>query len=192
MNRLAITVIYIFLSACASQPVQKTSSSAVKSSATDTLCPDKVGHAQVGVKPLMWAQDAENDVKNKYACEKNHSPYVVIERNELKPSEADKELVLQAGKEFTHCFIYTVCDSDLPSKSPIKATLTRTVLQKKTPKFQDISTGIELKAGRWTDVAKIKLPRYTERGDYIFQLNFSFQKTTIIRDLFFKLEKFKK
>jgi hypothetical protein len=153
------------------------------------MCPDKVGNArnEVGVAPLKGNQTSQQPVQQKYACEKNYSPYVVIERNELytsEPQEAGKDLVL----EFTHCFIYTVCDSDHLSKSNSAATLKREVLQGKTSKLKDISEKIEIKPGRWTDVARITLPPM-KPGTYIFQLSFSFQKTTIIRDLSFKLKK---
>lgn len=189
MNRLVITVLYIILSACAHQ--QEPPPLVVVDKLTPPLepisCPhtDEVGmiaRNEVGVAPLKDKQTSQQPVQQKYACEKNHSPYVVIERNELFPVEP------QAGKEFKHCFIYTVCDSE-PSTPHIKATLKRKVLHGKKTKFQDTSKEIEIKPGRWTDVARITPPLKTKPGSYIFQLSFSFLETTIIRDLSFKIRK---
>jgi len=162
MNRLAITLLYVFLSACATQqqmPLQDAHSPAIPFLETD--CQDTIG---VGVTDKWNGKK----IVGKTICVKNPLPYVVIEQHKLYPEKP------QAGLKFTQCFIYTVCDSDSTSSKPIKATLSRKVFKngKEEPKLQDNSK-VNLKSGTWLDVAKIKPSRETNPDTYIFQLSFS-------------------
>jgi hypothetical protein len=126
----------------------------------------------------------EQTVRKEYGCNKRAKPFLTIERHGLSPDE------LQAGQEFQHRFLYAAC---LPgSGKSITGFLSREIFfqGKKKPIFKDVSKNVEIKPGRWADVATIKIPAGVELGDYYLHLTFSIPNAQKrIGDLPFKIIK---
>jgi len=167
MNRLAITGICIFLSACAHQqeppPVIHP--------------PEPVGP---NIPPPARLADPQT-VWREYDCDKKVLPFIIIESNEILSPEP------LAGQEFKYRFVYALCVSGPPK--PIKGTLKRKIFFRGKKVFQNVSKDVDVKPGRWEDIAKIKTPHGTKPGDYNFELSFSISKTKIIKDLPFVIRK---
>ncbi len=151
MIRLIISVIYIFLSACAHRQelphdVQARSEQCVTK---NVPCP-----------PKRLAD--RTDVSKKYGCDKKRDlPFVIIERQYTIPSPP------QSGREFEHHFVYEACVSD--GQSSFNGTLTRQISHKKKSVFESKNDAFEIKPGKWDHTAKIKTPPGITPGKYLFQ-----------------------
>ena len=118
MNRLAITLLCIFQTACTHQnevPLHQNSvphfTKTEVNPTQELVWPNKPGVTRLKDGQATWQ---END------CDKKVLPFLVIKRQDFSNS------VLQANQEFKHRFLYVVCTSD--SSKSIKGKLIRKIL----------------------------------------------------------------
>ena len=150
MIRFAITVIYIFLSACVhrQEPPLDVQAQSEQCVTKNVPCP----------KLLMNSIE----VRKKYGCDKwKDLPFLVIESQKPTPTSP------QRGKEFEHYFVYSACVSE--DITSIKVTLSRKIFFKKSLVFESKNDNFEIKPGKWGITAKIKTPPAITPGKYLFQ-----------------------
>jgi hypothetical protein len=181
LNRLAITLLCIFHTACTQQNGvllhQNSVSHATKTEVNPSqklVWPNKPGVTRLKDGQTAWQ---END------CDKKVLPFLVIKRQDFSNS------VLQANQEFKHRFSYAVCTSD--SSKPIKGKLIRKILFKDKIIYQSVSKDVEIKSGEWENVAFITIPPGAKYGYYNFRLSFRVQNIKITKDLPFVIRSLK-
>ncbi|MBD9360780.1 hypothetical protein [Methylomonas fluvii] len=158
MNRLAITFIAIFLSACAylDEPLQAPTAVAqippepLQCDPNKAACPPKQ-------LTTHW---------NKKGCDEKQGRFMIIE----KPGTYIYPEQPQSGQELLHHFTYGTCADD---RLPIKGSISRKIFHTKTLDknlvFASKNDDFEIKAGTWEHTAKIKTPLGMTPGKYIFQ-----------------------
>lgn len=155
MIRLAIAIICIFLSACASEPPRP----------QPPVPPTPPKQSGTKVDPPKKLADATDAWKKKNGCDKKVIPFLEIEKQFLDPKSP------QRGQEFEHHFIYVACVSD--AQTPIKATLSRKIILGKNSVFESTNDSFEIKSGKWEHTAKLKTPPGIKPGKYKFILSIS-------------------
>ena len=181
MNRLAITLLCIFHTACTQQngvPLHQNSvphfTKTEVNPSQELVWPNKPGVTRLKDGQTAWQ---END------CDKKVLPFLVIKHQDFSNS------VLQANQEFKHRFLYVACTSD--SSKSIKGKLIRKILFRDKIIYQSVSKDVEVKSGEWENVAFITIPPSAKSGYYNFRLSFRVQNIKITKDLPFVIRSLK-
>ncbi len=97
----------------------------------------------------------------KLRCNNRTLPYLQVDSNEVIPSR------LTAGERINHHMVYSLCPAT-PSKV-VPARLARSILYKGNIIFQDVTDNYELKPGRWSVDAFVKVAEQAQAGVYSLQ-----------------------
>jgi hypothetical protein len=104
-------------------------------------------------------------VWRKLRCDNRPLPYLQIDDNEVIP------LRLTAGEKINHHLVYSLCPAK-PSEV-VSARLSRSILYKGDIIFNDVIDNYELKPGRWSVDAFVKVAEQAQPGVYSLQLTLS-------------------
>ncbi|MFO1428603.1 MAG: hypothetical protein U1F76_00450 [Candidatus Competibacteraceae bacterium] len=165
MYRLLIITLSLVLLSCARQAPVPESKTTLP--ATPTL----------GVTQLLDGTETWKE----YNCESKKLPFIIIEQNEILPTN------VQAGKEIQHRFVYAACTSS--DRQALKGSLNRKIYYKGRAVFQDATRNFEIKPGKWKVNAVVAIPVQAKPGNYNFELTISSPTTTVKKNLSFLVQK---
>lgn len=166
--RRLITVLSIFLAACAQEPPVPTSSPVPASSPV----PTSPGRKLIEDEQTVWSE---------YKCDSKKLPFIVFERDEILPP------VVKPAQEFAYHFIYAICT--LHGQKTLKGNLSRKLYYKGQVIFQDTKKDFELNSGKWDVTSFVKVPPKAGSGAYNFELTFSSPVVTITRRAAFTVQR---
>jgi hypothetical protein len=113
-------------------------------------------------------------VWRKLRCDNRKLPYLQVDDNEVIP------LRLTAGEKINHHLVYSLCPAT-PSEV-VTARLSRSILYKGDIIFEDVTQNYELKPGRWSVDAFVKVASQAQAGVYSLQVSLSGEDLNIIVD----------
>jgi hypothetical protein len=104
----------------------------------------------------------EASTAKEYRCGSKTLPFIALERNEISLS------VVKPGEAFRHGFVYVMCPEKPPA--PVKVKLQRDILRAGKAVLTDTTQDFELKPGRWSVNALVRVPSKAKPGSYDLQL----------------------
>lgn len=114
-------------------------------------------------------------------CSKKTLPFLKVEQNLVEPLE------LVAGGELRHTLVYTFCPA--PTRETIAGTFHRRVKQADTVILHDITFPFEVRPGRWTVTAIIKVPREASPGSYTIETGLEAEKIGFDNEQVFRVKR---
>ena len=115
-------------------------------------------------EPGQRLLDLPEKVEARYGCEKRRLPHFELERNEINPNR------IRPGGEINHRIVYALCP--LRRTEVVVGTLTTRVRFKGSVVLRESIPDFEIKPGRWSVDAFVRLPENAESGVYALEVEF--------------------
>ncbi len=115
-------------------------------------------------EPGQRLLDLPEPVAQKYGCGKRKLPHFELEQNEINPNR------IHPGGQINHRIVYALCPRR-PTEV-VTGTLVTRVRFKGRIVLRDRIPDFELKPGRWSVDAFLRLPESAESGVYALEIHF--------------------